>query len=478
MKAICKSFIFIALISVCVPTLLFAQKKWVKVAAGGRFSAALRSDGTIWECGRARQGQLGNGNNDTSFVLRFSQTGTDTDWVDVEAGEAHCLALKKDGSLWAWGNNLNGELGVGDSIDRYYPQRVGTDHDWTYISASSYASYAIKKDGSIWGWGFNHDGELGDSNRVDQATPAKIDGAHKWKKICAGYPFSIALRSDGTLWASGFNGDGDLGNGTLQNSTTMLQVNADSDWVDMSSGWNFTIALKKNGTIWSWGYDGDAQLGQGNVTPVSKPKQILSDTDWAKIYTGCLFAFGIKKDGTLWGWGDNYLGELGNGNTNQQDFPLKIGNAADWRMVSGAKGYKISSSTLRGFSTLAIHGDSSRICVTGQNDYGQLGNGTTQSVYQFDCNVNTGIPNVSSQFKGIKVYPNPAHDFVGINLANDITGDYRINLYDVNGKKVLVETTGLALESNQLDISGLKPGVYLLEIVSDKEVYQTKIIKN
>ncbi len=459
-----------------IPSSIFAQK-WMKVSAGGRFSAALRSDGTIWECGRAAQGQLGNG-ADTTQVYNFAQTGTDTDWVDISCGEDHILALKRNGSLWAWGNNGNGELGVGDSISRKYPEQINSDFDWVYISASSYASYAIKKDGSIWGWGLNFDGNLGDSNRVNQAVPVKIDGTYKWRKICAGKPFSMALRADGTLWASGFNGDGDLGNGTLKNSLVLVQVNTDNDWIDISSGWNFTIALKKNGTIWSWGYNGNGQLGQGNISPLSKPKMISSDSDWVRISTGCLYGYGIKRNGTLWAWGSNYIGELGDGTTNQYDFPKMIGSENDWRMVSGAKGYSISSNVLRGLFSLGIRGDSSTLCVTGENDYGQLGIGSFMNIHQYDCDIYAGIPDIKTSINDhIRIFPNPANETVNISIPvnNQIEG--RICISDMNGKQVYFNNIMLTNNLMPIDISALPQGVYLLEIFSKDQVFRTKLVK-
>ncbi len=475
MKKLINSLLIILMVVILIPTTSSGQK-WQKVSAGGQFSAALRSDGTIWECGRARLGELGNG-GDTSYVYSFSQTGTDTDWVDISCGVGHVLALKRDGTLWAWGNNANGELGLGDSINRKYPQQINTDNDWVFISASSYASYAIKKDGSIWGWGFNVFGNI-DSDRINRAVPEEMDNKYKWKKIEGGYSYTIALRQDGSLWGLGWNGAGQLGIGTTVNSKVLARLNNDADWVDVCSGWFFNIALKKNGTIWSWGDNENGQLGQGNVSPLSSPKQISIDSDWAQICAGSLFAYGIKKNGTLWGWGWNGYGNLGTGNTNEFNYPYKNNLFQDWRMISGSKGYRVNG-YIYGLHTLAVRGDSSIICVTGQNDYGQLGTGNSDPVNSFNCSIYAGIPGSKTVgIDDIKLFPNPASESVSLSLPGNLQSEYNITVFDLNGKPVMQSHSKFMDDKIQLDISNITRGMYVVEIVSDSGIWRTKLVKN
>jgi len=474
MKKYNKTLFFIGLsIVLCGPA--FAQK-WVKVSAGGRFSLALKSDGTIWSTGRNNLGQLGQGTIDTTPSNVFIQTGTDTDWVNVEAGEAHCLALKRDGTLWSWGNNGNGQLGVGDSIHRSSPQQIGSDNDWVFISPSGYSSYAIKKDGSIWGWGENFYGNI-DSTRADKADPVKIDGKSKWRKICGGNAFRMSLRADGTLWACGWNTYGYLGNGNNINSYKPVQVNNDTDWVDISSGYQFSLALKRNGSIWAWGRNINGQLGQGNVTNLNVPTKIRTDLDWQKITTGPDFCFAIKKNGTLWGWGWNGFGGLGTGNTNQENIPIQIGKFNDWKMVSGGKAYVLNN-YLFALHSLGLRGDGNEMCVTGQNDYGQLGLGNTDPINTFDCSIKAGINNQGvDELAKLQVYPSPTSDFVYIKFLSGEPFSKKILVFDASGKEVNCETIVYLNNSLQLQISTLPRGIYTIQIVSESKVFKEKFVK-
>ena len=154
----------------------------------------------------------------------------DAGWRDVSAGGGHVLAIKDDGSLWAWGSNWNGQLGIGVNTGRGVPTRIGADTDWKAVSAGGSHSLGIKNDGSLWAWGSNSHGELGDgtggdfSNDNDKSTPVRVGSDNDWQAVSAGRLHSLAIKDDGSLWAWGGNWDGQLGDGTRQSRCTPTYV--------------------------------------------------------------------------------------------------------------------------------------------------------------------------------------------------------------------------------------------------------------
>ena len=205
---------------------------------------------------------------------------------------------------------------------------------------------------------------------------------------------------------------------------------------------------------------------------------ISTDSDWTQICTGSLFAFGIKKNGTLWGWGWNGYGNLASGNTNEINYPHPIGFSNNWAMISGAKGYRING-YIYGLHTIAVQGDSSTICVAGQNDYGQLGLGNTNPVYSFDCSIYAaGIPGIKTEgIQSIKLFPNPATDIVRLSLSDNPPSEYSLTVFDMNGKQVLSNHSKFTENKMQLDISSIPEGMYMVEIMSDEQVFRTKLVK-
>jgi alpha-tubulin suppressor-like RCC1 family protein/PKD repeat protein len=340
---------------------------WVSIAAGEEHTIALKSDGTLWAWGRNAYGQLGDGT--TTDRYSPTQIGTDTDWVSIAAGSRHTIALKSDGTLWAWGANGVGQLGDGTTTDRYSPTQIGTDTDWVSIAAGGYFTIALKSDGTLWAWGANGVGQLGDGTTTRSLVPKKIGTDTDWVSIAAGTRHTIALKSYGTLWAWGANESGQLGVGMAQEfiGIPMLVLLYKSDFV--AAGGYFTIALKSDGTLWAWGGNAHGQLGNGTTTNTLYPTQIETDTDWVTISAGDYFTIALKSDGTLWAWGGNAYGQLGDGTTTDGYSPVQMGSDNNW--VSIAAG---------GYFTIAIKSDGT-LWAWGRNNFGQLGDCTTINRY-------------------------------------------------------------------------------------------------
>ena len=194
------------------------------VTTGSTHTLAVATDGTLWAWGDNTNGQLGDGTKSASSVPK--QIGTATDWSAVAAGSYHSIALKTDGALYAWGSNGWGQLGAGDGVSEYLvPTLIGTNH-WNVISAGSVHTAAIDSNGYMWSWGFNTDGSsmtgilgLGSSmTAAKYSTPQKIGSAYNWTDVAAGLSHTMALNADHELFTWGDNGHGELGS----NSTNDL----------------------------------------------------------------------------------------------------------------------------------------------------------------------------------------------------------------------------------------------------------------
>ena len=139
------------------------------------------------------------------------------DWSSVGTGSYHTIALKVDGTLWAWGRNATGQLGDGTTTNRSVPTQESTAAaDWSSVSAGSYHTIALKEDGTLWAWGDNRYGQLGDGTTTDSLVPTQEStAAADWISFSGGIYHTIALKEDGTLWAWGYNRSGQLGVWTL-----------------------------------------------------------------------------------------------------------------------------------------------------------------------------------------------------------------------------------------------------------------------
>ncbi|HPU24479.1 MAG TPA: T9SS type A sorting domain-containing protein, partial [Candidatus Kapabacteria bacterium] len=172
-----------------------------------------------------------------------TQVGNATDWQTIATGDYHVLGLKTDGSLWVWGGNSYGELGIGTAEPVAAPRLLSND-EWVSISAGAYHSLAVNKDGTLWAWGYNHFGQLGTGDDEDRLVPTKIGNDTNWAKVFAGDYFSFAIKKDGSLWAWGLNDHGQLGLGNNEDTNTPQRINLYSDWVMVAPGMGFAIALR------------------------------------------------------------------------------------------------------------------------------------------------------------------------------------------------------------------------------------------
>lgn len=338
---------------------------WSIVEVGGRHTAAVKTDGSLWSWGRNKEAQLGDGTNINKSAP--TKIGASTTWANLFAGEGYNLALKVDGALWAWGSHREGQLGIGSRVNIYIsiPTQVSMDTTWTNIAAGSSHTLAIKEDGTLWAWGWNSSGQLGDGIRISKNIPVQIGTDNTWSQVNAGSTHSFALKNNGTLWAWGTNENGQLGSGKSISSTTPLQIGMDNTWSEVDASTFHNLGLKTDGTLWAWGVNFNGQLGDGTTSEKNTPVKIGVGTTWASIKTGYNYSLAIKTDGTLWAWGLNSSGQLGDGTNVDKNIPVQIGTNTNWKSMAAGTEH-----------SLAIKTDNT-LWAWGRNDDGQLGDGST-----------------------------------------------------------------------------------------------------
>ncbi len=414
------------------PTRIGSATNWTIINNGGDHSAAINSLGYLYMWGGNYDGQLGNGDVNGDDVLVPTQIGTDNDWINVQTGLYHTfaikdtlelyavgfnsdgelglgydhynnkptsfkpdgttfdivqsskylsdggtpissyiftMAIKNDGTLWGWGQNGKGQLGLGTTNTYITPQHIGSS-TWLAIATGSAHSAGISN-GELYATGDNSKGQLGQGNTTNLNVFTKIGSATNWTKVSCGCANTAAVNSLGELWICGYNVDGQCAQGTGfggANETSLVQENTlSTDWVDVVCGGYHIIGIKNDGTIYAWGYNNFGQIGDATNTRKDTPIQI-GTSSWTKITAGIHYTLGIKDDNTLYAWGHNNTGQLGNGNNTDQWSPLLI-SSDSWKTISSSN-----------YTSFGIKSDNT-LWGWGRNSEGQIGieNNTTNS---------------------------------------------------------------------------------------------------
>lgn len=314
---------------------------WLTIAAGQYHTLGIGNDGNLYSWGYNGNGQLGIGSNiDQSVPQKVAFPNGVTSWTAVAAGAFYSLAIGNDGNLYAWGSNVYGQLGIGSTIDQSTPQKVVLPNgvtDWISIAAGGLHSLAIDNSGSLYTWGHNGFGQLGIGTISEDSVPVKVplpNGVASWVTIAAGAFHSLAISRDNntnfSLYTWGWNAYGQLGIDNTINQLTPQKVALPAgvnSWTMVAGGVFHSLAVGNNGNLYSWGGNPNGQLGIGSTLEDSMPVKVTLPngvTGWIAIAAGYYHSLGIGDDGNYYSWGSNNSSQLGIWDTTQVNNPIKI----------------------------------------------------------------------------------------------------------------------------------------------------------
>ncbi len=379
-----------------------------QIASGDDFTAMVDASGNLYTYGSNASGQLGIGDvTDVRGQVQLIEPVGVWESVAVSrsavsggtaSGSGHVLAIRTDGSLWAWGANDRGQLGNGTTVGSNAPIQINNVQRWVEVAAGTNFSMGRTSSGQVYVWGDNTHGQLARTmNPLDVngfgleanlsgiavnliEIPVTLDG-YVYDSIAAGLTSAVAVRDDGYLYTWGFSSTLQLGypssasnEAFAQATLTPYRVGNSDGWTKVFSGNTICFGLQ-GGKLYSWGGDGHTGTGSHSYTPA----RVGSATDWETVSIGYDHTLALKDDGELWGWGNNKEGALGlpidhsAPNSNEFFYTPKRLESGTTFLAIGA-GLKFSSVfTAGGF-----------LLTSGVNDVGQLGDGSAHAGFQYD----------------------------------------------------------------------------------------------
>ena len=265
--------------------------------------------------GADHAGELGDGNS-TDFekpVQVMSGTWREVATGGIDPNQAFTCAIRDDGTLWCFGENFDGELGIGSTAVISTPVQVGADPWQQVATGTDCNACAIRDDGSVWCWGSDTGtcgGSVGDGGAVDVLAPVEV-ASGSWLEVSVGYGESCAIRADHTLWCWGYGGYYDFGNNDQSDLTLPTQIGTDTSWSHVSMGSRRGCGQRDDGSLWCWGANSAGEVGDGTTTIVMSAEVIAPGMTWSAVAVGDAYTCAIDAAGSLWCWGDPTYGVFG-----------------------------------------------------------------------------------------------------------------------------------------------------------------------
>jgi alpha-tubulin suppressor-like RCC1 family protein len=302
-----------------VPTRVGTASDWVQVETGTSSSCARRAGGSVWCWGDNAAGQLGVADPGSRTQPAFVSLPASATLVSLN--HRHGCALLSTGALYCWGENEEGQLGQSDvhpGADAPQPVPVTTDLAFRHVDTGDGHTCAIKADRSLWCWGRNVSGQLGlgSGAPIQVRTPTRVAGSD-WSAVFAGQDHTCAFKTDGSLHCTGMGEFGQLGFGDRNARSTFERVGADT-WSAFGTNTFVSCGIRGQGSLYCWGRNLEGQLGTGDLEDRVSP-ELVSDEGWALIGAGRFFTCAARRDQTIACTGDNIAGELGTGDLDRRN---------------------------------------------------------------------------------------------------------------------------------------------------------------
>lgn len=307
-----------------------------RIGAGAGFAAGLSTDGNVYAWGDNSYGQLGQGHLQDSLlpVQVRGMSGVNA----LAVGDFHTLAMRRDGSVWGWGSNHYGQLGVGNRTSgSAIPLQVTGLSAVRALSANNYLSLALRHDGSVWAWGRS-------GARTTQV-PAPVPGLTDVKAVAAGWDYALAVRNDGSVLGWGSNTAGQLGK-RLGSYALPVRVDGIDKVVTVSASWLHAMALRTDGSVWTWGTNTYGQMGidalsSGPTRINALPMPSNGASGVRQIAAGAYNSAVLYSDGSVWSWGSNHYGQVGDGSTTNRTAPVRLNTIGNVVALAVSDGFVI-----------------------------------------------------------------------------------------------------------------------------------------
>ena len=307
---------------------------------------------------------------------------TNLSTVSLSAGQKFGLTLRSDGSVWAWGTNQLGELGLGTNALAMWPTRIAGVSNVTFIATGTFHSLAVQGNGTVNSWGLNSDGRLGNGNFTSSSNPVVVTRITNAVAVSAGGNHSLALLANGSVMAWGANYGGQLGTSNTISTNQPVFSGSFTNAIAVSAGTNFSLALTQDGYVWAWGTNDQGQLGLGNNILQLTPVKITTLSNIVQIAAGASHGLAMDRNGVVYAWGRNNEGEMGNGSTANATTPLVVPSFGSTNNFGAVKYIEA------GFNSSAAILKSGRLFY-----WGWYGNGTAwaSGLQPQELNANSGL---------------------------------------------------------------------------------------
>ena len=268
----------------------------------------VKNDGTLWVVGEFSRNVDPTGSNNLSgnywvYTQYYepTQVGTDTFWKDVLSFTHHLnysSIVKSDGTYWNTGQRNSFNPYSNETSNVAIWTQAGSDSDWEWVTYG-YQNFYAKKGGYLYAWGENSNGQLGLGDNTDRYNSGiyQVD-SNSWTKVVGCQNSAIGLRTDGTIWATGDGRWGETGLGSETDVNTFTQIGTANNWTDITRTNLTTAALNSSGEIWHWGPY--SAIYTGSNTSNWTPSKVNDDTDWVKIFSNQRTIYAVKSDGSIW----------------------------------------------------------------------------------------------------------------------------------------------------------------------------------